>query len=110
MACQGGVAQPVIRFYKARNSEPDFPIHYNAGFHQYLAERTASEGTVEIKRRIVGYLPEWDYGIIVAKSIEGKAVSDTWRMLPDEYEECAFARVENRDEPKKSKLIRLRDE
>lgn len=110
MACQGQAAQPVIRFYKARNAEPDFPIHYNAGFHHYLAQRSASEGAVEIRRRVVGYLPEWDYAIIVAKSIEGKAVPDAWLMAPDDYKDCAFARVKDRDEPKKSTVIRLREE
>ncbi|MFV2056381.1 MAG: hypothetical protein ACC707_07920 [Thiohalomonadales bacterium] len=87
LLCDKQKPHTVIRFYRTSLNDPDFPMHFNANWYEYLSQQ---QQTVTIKRKLVGYLPEWDYGIIVPLTIAGKKVNHRSIIPPEQTLDCKF--------------------
>jgi len=88
MKCVDEPVKPVILLLRQSDANPDILIRFNRSLYNHLKKQESS--LVEVNRKKVGYIREWDYGIIVPLSIEGKHVSKMSLMSQDYLSECEF--------------------
>ena len=88
MLCENQAPLSVIRFYKKPDTDADIPIRFSKPMLEHLNQQ--QQTSVEVKRKLVGYLREWDYGIILPLTIAGKRVSDRTLIPRQLYVDCEF--------------------
>ncbi len=88
MDCVEQESQPVFVFHEEKNADLDFALRFSRTLYDHLSKK--SSDTVRVNRKLIGYLPEWDYGLVVVKSVAGRRVLDGWRIPSDQQTECAF--------------------
>ncbi len=89
MKCADEPIKPVILLSRHPGAEPDIPLRFNRSLYNHLKKQDSD--SVEVNRKKVGYLREWDYGIIVPLSIAGKHVSKMSLMPTERLSDCSFS-------------------
>jgi len=89
MKCVDEPVKPVILLSRHQGASPEIPLYFDRSLYRHLQKQNSD--IVMVNRKKVGYLREWDYGIIVPLSIEGKHVSRA-SLMPREYlSDCSFS-------------------
>ncbi len=104
MECANEAAIPVIAFSSNDNNddEPDFSLRFSRSLYNHLNKQ--GSGAIKVSRKVIGYLPEWDYGIIIVKAVAGKRVKESSRILSDQNANCRF----RNDETMKDNILQTK--
>ena len=63
-------------------------IRYSNAMFEHLTKQSLHE--LPVKRKLVGYLREWDYGTIILQSIAGQVVDKRTLLLGLQHVDCEF--------------------
>ncbi len=106
MECVSEPARAVIVFYEDTSSDPDFPLRFTRALYNHLSSQP--QRAVSINRKVIGYLPEWNYGIFIPRSVAGRSVNDGWIIPKDAYDGCSFLADANVTKQALSTKVRMR--
>lgn len=88
MLCKNLPPALTIRMYKNNNTEVDFSIYFNEVMFEHLDQQPAK--IVAVKRKLTGYLREWDYGLIQPLTIADKDVTKRAYIPQEQQLNCEF--------------------
>ncbi len=88
MDCKSAKRLPVLVFRDDDNITPEFVLYFSPSFYAKL--RPFESQLVNVKKRYVGYLKEWNWGLIEFKSVEGHKVQKGWRVPQEQLESCVL--------------------
>jgi len=93
MHCENQEPIPVIHLYMKPDAQPDIPIRYSSAMFEHLNQQ--SQNDLPVKRKLIGYLREWDYGTIILQSIAGRYVDKRTIIFEHQYQDCEYKKSDN---------------
>lgn len=88
MDCKSVKRVPVLVFRENENVAPEFVLYFPRAL--YVKLKPFENQLVKVKKRYVGYLKEWDWGLIEFKSVEGHKVQEGWRVPQEQRVNCVL--------------------
>ena len=87
LVCDDGEGEPILVFSEKKDGDAQVLLRFSQPLHNHINQLGSEQ--VEVSRRVVGRLAEWEgSGIVVAQAVGGKKVIDSWRLSEQELDEC----------------------